>query len=75
VRYWQVGNDQWREAEAWPPPHTERRWYLRTGGTLSPEPPAPGDDEPPDTYTYDPADPTPTVGDKTLMPTIMFAGI
>ena len=67
------GVDLWREAERWPPPHTEQRWFLRAGGELATEPPA--GDEPPDTYTYDPADPTPTVGDKTLMPTIQLAGI
>ncbi len=30
--------------------------------------------EPPDSYVYDPLDPVPTVGGKTLMPTIMGAG-
>jgi uncharacterized protein len=35
---------------------------------------APGD-EPADSYRYDPLDPVPTVGGKTLMPTIMGAGI
>jgi putative CocE/NonD family hydrolase len=56
--------------------------YLRSGGgaqslhgdgVLSSA--APGPDEPCDSYLYDPLDPVPTVGGKTLMPTIMGAGI
>ena len=35
------------------------------GGTLSRESPG---DEPPDEYTYDPADPAPTLGGPTLLP-------
>ena len=82
VRYWQLGEDEWREADAWPPPHVEERWFLRSGGSansrhgdgvLSAAPPAV--DEPPDSYRYDPLDPVPTVGGRTLMPSIMTAGI
>jgi len=82
VRYWQLGEDEWRETESWPPPATEQRWYLHSGsdansrhgnGTLGTAP-APGD-EPYDTFVYDPLDPVPTVGGKTLMPSIMTAGI
>jgi putative CocE/NonD family hydrolase len=82
VRYWQLGEDAWRDAPAWPPPHAEQRWHLRSGGrantrdgdgVLALEPPA--GDEPADSYLYDPLDPAPTVGGKTLMPTIMGAGI
>ncbi len=82
IRYWQLGEDEWREADAWPPPHEEERWYLRSGGSangrhgdgvLAPVPAA--GDEAPDSYLYDPLDPVPTVGGKTLMPTILTAGI
>jgi putative CocE/NonD family hydrolase len=82
VRFYQYGENRWIEAERWPPPHREQRWYLHSGGaantrdgdgTLSPV--APTGAEPVDSYRYDPADPTPTVGGKTLMPTIMYAGI
>lgn len=82
VRYWQLGADEWREAPAWPPPHEIRRMYLRSGGransrhgdgVLSSS--APGPNEPCDSYLYDPLDPVPTVGGRTLMPTIMGAGI
>ena len=82
VRYWQLGSDEWREAPAWPPAHEQRRLYLhssggansrRGDGVLSAV--APSTDEPPDSYVYDPLDPVPTMGGKTLMPTIMLAGI
>jgi putative CocE/NonD family hydrolase len=73
IRYWQLGENEWREAPSWPPPYEERRLHLRAGGLLA-EDPADGD-EPPDAYVYDPLDPVPTVGGKTLMPTIMSAGI
>jgi uncharacterized protein len=82
VRYWQLGEDEWREAASWPPPHVEQRWYLHSNGgansrhgdgELSTH--APAAHAPEDTYLYDPLDPVPTVGGKTLMPTIMTAGI
>jgi putative CocE/NonD family hydrolase len=82
VRYWQLGSDEWREAPAWPPDHEQRRLYLhssggansrRGDGVLSAV--APTADEPPDSYVYDPLHPVPTVGGRTLMPTIMLAGI
>lgn len=81
VRYWQLGVDEWREAENWPPPHALMRWHFHsTGraaeslddGKLAIEQPG---SEAADHYDYSPADPTPTVGGKTLMPTIMGAGI
>jgi len=81
VRYWQLGENAWHEAPEWPPPYEEERWYLHSAGsantlsgdgTLSRT--APGE-EPPDAYVYDPLDPVPTVYGKTLMPTILPAGI
>jgi putative CocE/NonD family hydrolase len=82
VRYWQLGQDEWQEAESWPPPHAEQRWYLRSGGAANSRHgdgvlaigPASGD-EPHDVYAYDPLGPVATVGGKTLMPSIMTAGI
>ena len=82
VRYWQLGVDEWRETSAWPPAHEVTPMYLHSGGgansrrgdgVLSSTPP--GAAEPPDSYLYDPLEPVPTVGGKTLMPTIMGAGI
>jgi putative CocE/NonD family hydrolase len=82
VRYWQLGVDEWREVDAWPPAHREVRWYLDSSGAANTADgdgvlttDVPADDRPSDTYRYDPADPTPTVGGKTLMPTIQPAGI
>jgi putative CocE/NonD family hydrolase len=72
VRYWQHGANEWRETDRWPPAHVATRWYLRAGRELRPEAP---DDEAPDAFRYDPLDPVPTVGGKTLMPTIASAGI
>jgi hypothetical protein len=82
VHYWQLGDDQWRDVPSWPPPAEDVRWYLGSGGSansssgdgvLSATPSAGNPLS--DTFTYDPADPVPTVGGKTLMPTIMSAGI
>jgi putative CocE/NonD family hydrolase len=82
VRYWQLGSDEWREAPIWPPAHEPRRLYLHSCGSANSRlgdgvlsATAPGGDEPPDSYVYDPLNPVPTVGGKTLMPTIMLAGI
>lgn len=82
VRYWQLGVDEWRDTESWPPAAAATRYYLHSNGsaagstedgTLSLT--APSSAEPGDTFDYDPSDPTPTVGGKTLMPTIQGAGI
>ena len=69
VQYYLMGANAWRTAGAWPVPGTEYvTYYLHSGGrantregdgTLSTTPPG---EEPPDTYTYDPADPVPSVG-------------
>jgi putative CocE/NonD family hydrolase len=67
VHVFVMGRNQWRSAADWPLPETQfTRYYLHSGGkanssagdgTLSTELPA---DEPPDQYTYDPDDPTPS---------------
>lgn len=60
-----MGGGGWRFLPAWPPPDAAaQRWHLRSGGALGPEAPAEGE---PDRYTYDPADPTPTVGGSSVM--------
>jgi uncharacterized protein len=59
--YYIMGANEWHAASAWPPPEAQMRaMYLGPGGTLTPEPPR--QSSPPDRYTYDPDDPTPTVG-------------
>lgn len=81
VRFWRLGEDKWEEAPAWPPAHRELMLYLHSSGNASAsadglllsEPPS--SPQAPDSYVYDPLDPVPTIGGKTLMPTIMGAGI
>ncbi|MFN0154915.1 MAG: CocE/NonD family hydrolase [Gaiella sp.] len=56
-----LGSNRWRSEREWPLPGTSfTPFYLRRGGALSAH--EPGDDEPADTYDYDPADPVPTIG-------------
>ena len=58
---------RWLEFEEWPPPATSRRgYYLRHGGALAID--AEPGDAPPASFTYDPADPTPTAGGPVLQP-------
>jgi putative CocE/NonD family hydrolase len=67
VRRYVQGTDRWVEEEDWPPPQaTRKRFYLRSGGRLDRE--APGGDEEPDRYRYDPTDPVPTRGGTFLGP-------
>ncbi len=64
VRVFVMGAGQWRDFSSWPPAGYEaQRWYLHPDGGLEPgEPPA----SEPDTYRYDPADPTPIAGGTLL---------
>ena len=82
VRYVVPGPDRWETTEAWPPPGEQHRFHLRSNGAAnsvdgdgSLPTSAPEAGEPADTYSYDPADPIPTVGGRTLMPTVVGAGI
>jgi putative CocE/NonD family hydrolase len=54
----------WRGLADWPPPHTDEALYLHPLGGLAAEAPAP--DEPASEFTYDPADPTPSIGGRLL---------
>lgn len=61
-----VNGHEWRDLPDWPPAMPERVLYLQPTGRL-------GDAVPPDTapasrFTYNPADPTPTVGGRLLSP-------
>jgi putative CocE/NonD family hydrolase len=61
VIYYLMGANEWRIADDWPLPDTRQiRFYLGAGGTLTDE--QPKEISYPDCYTYDPEDPTPTVG-------------
>jgi hypothetical protein len=73
VRYFLTQSGRWLTAPQWPPPADRvQTFYLHnpaalgalSRGTLTPW--AASDDEPPDSYVYDPADPTPSVGGRLL---------
>lgn len=78
VKLFIMGPDVWREEDDWPLPDTAwRNLYLHSDGgaaandaTLSFELPA---DEPPDTFSYDPGDPVPTVGGASFLPGLFIA--
>ncbi len=55
---------QWRDLPAWPPATTDRVFHLRPNGGLGDDPAPAGSTA---TFTYDPADPTPTIGGPTLL--------
>ncbi len=57
----------WLESGSWPPPGSRPvRHHLRAGGGLTGD--AETGDAAPSAFTYDPADPTPTVGGPLLQP-------
>jgi putative CocE/NonD family hydrolase len=60
VRLFVMGEGAWRDFDSWPPKGYEpQRFHLQPHGGLSGEP---ARDSAPDTYRYDPADPTPAAG-------------
>lgn len=81
VRYFVMGANEWREADAWPPPHDTLRLFFRGGGhansrtgdgLLSRERPAA---EPPDRFVHDPHDPVPTAGGRNMIPGVCAPGV
>jgi uncharacterized protein len=61
VTYYLMGANQWCAASEWPPRQaTRHELYLGPAGTLTWR--GPPDRWEPDRYTYDPDDPTPTIG-------------
>ncbi len=73
VRYFQMGENAWKEAASWPPPHMPVRYYLHSAGrantrlgdgVLDTEAP---ETEPADSYVYDPFDPVPTTGGRSMI--------
>jgi uncharacterized protein len=66
VRIFVMGENQWRDEQEWPLARTEFiPWYLHRGGVLAARPPERVDEEP-DHYSFDPADPVPTLGGRLL---------
>jgi len=65
VIYYLMGANEWQVADAWPPSRVRTiAFYLGGGGRLVTF--APRQQSAPDQYTYDPTDPTPTVGGSIL---------
>jgi putative CocE/NonD family hydrolase len=73
VRYFQMGENVWKEVDSWPPPHSVVPYYLHSAGqansrmgngVLDTEPPG---TEPPDSYVYDPFDPVPTARGRSMI--------
>ena len=59
VRYFAMGENAWRDADAWPPTDAqERGFYLTVDGSLATAPPVIGGSR---SFDYDPADPTPAM--------------
>jgi putative CocE/NonD family hydrolase len=58
VRIFVTGADEWRDLPAWPLEGRAHRWHLHPGAVLAQQAPPAAD---PDSYTYDPADPTPNL--------------
>ena len=63
VRLFVMGANQWCEFDEFPPPSTERLYFLHEHAHLLDDP---STNVPPSRYTYDPADPTPSVGGALL---------
>jgi putative CocE/NonD family hydrolase len=69
VRVFVTGADEWRSLGAWPPAASDTTWYLQRAeaepgpGGLTPALPGA---QPPSRFTYDPAQPTPTMGGPLL---------
>jgi uncharacterized protein len=66
VRLFVTGVEEWRELPEWPPAADAQVLHLHPGGILGAEPAAAG--EALATFTYDPADPTPSIGGRLLAP-------
>lgn len=64
VRLFVMGIEQWRDFEQWPPAgYEQQRWHLLADGALGR---APGPGAPPTSFTYDPGNPTPSLGGPKL---------
>ncbi len=81
VRYFSMGENQWRETSSWPPSHAKENFFLHSqgrantrlgNGELSRRAPT---DETVDRYVYDPSDPVPTRGCRSLAPIFGSPGV
>lgn len=73
VKLFVMGLNRWRDESDWPLERAvETPWYFQPEGRLAPT--APGADETPDSYLYDPQDPCPTRGGNLLLPRTYVPG-
>ncbi len=72
VWHFRTGDGGWRRDAAWPPAHEELALHPGPGGTLGREPAGGGTT---DGFRYDPRDPTPSVGGRTLSPVYHPPGV
>jgi predicted acyl esterase len=67
--YFQMGENTWEETDVWPPEGgTTQTFYLRENGFISTDM-STSDEQL--SFTYDPEDPSPTIGGKTLNPDLL----
>ncbi|HSO73231.1 MAG TPA: CocE/NonD family hydrolase [Blastocatellia bacterium] len=65
ISYYQMGENEWRSTEVWPPKGSrERDYHLQADRSLSTK--APPADSKAASFSYDPASPTPTLGGHVL---------
>ncbi|MEA1873018.1 MAG: CocE/NonD family hydrolase [Bacteroidota bacterium] len=64
VKYFQMGDMEWRSSESWPLPTTPETLYFQADGSLSNIMPELSDTC--SSFLYDPRDPSPTIGGPTL---------
>ena len=66
VRIFVMGRNEWRDEASWPLERArDERWHLHADGALRPD--APGEGAAATEFTYDPADPVPTLGGQTVL--------
>ncbi|KAF2872786.1 X-Pro dipeptidyl-peptidase-domain-containing protein [Massariosphaeria phaeospora] len=66
VQYFVTGAQEWRNIAEYPPPTTPSTFHLHPGGELSNEPISTEAEPASSTFTFDPQDPTPTIGGNGL---------
>ncbi len=73
VKWYDLGNQRWEEATDWPPPQASNHvLYFGTGGALVATPPI--ESTAATGFSYDPADPSPTVGGANFQEDVMPSG-
>jgi predicted acyl esterase len=69
IYYYQLGEEAWKSTSTWPLPGTkDTKYYLQSTGKLLTTAPA-GKSKGPDTYIYDPKNPSPGIGGPYIWPT------